>query len=293
MLSSKIQLALLALLPAALAAPAATSTTAIHEAEPSSTDKPWIFPFGLGFPKGVPLPYVEDSDQKTSEASKEGIIPFKMPPGWSKISGDSVADIAERDVPTIGFQDASSDSIPDDFLVTPGPGMPSLESLGLTSADLLSKNFLEKHFSLTAAGQADSDITPRDNVNVLEKRQTDGSWCRPMNENYGNGRGTIACRNYLATLDRALCGVSADKDVHRVYCTASFNGQTTWVKGLSFTSDAIWTTCSNLAVPVSNIHRDCSNCVATRVEKDCMTKGVAVLETDNRMLVMVTGTWKT
>ncbi|KAH8704358.1 hypothetical protein GQ44DRAFT_764154 [Phaeosphaeriaceae sp. PMI808] len=76
------------------------------------------------------------------------------------------------------------DAVPE---VIPGPGLPSLESLGLTSAEL------------HAMGLPD---IPKDEMHILFDAK-----CGPSEGAYGPIGDSIACYNYLRSLGTTLCGV--------------------------------------------------------------------------------------
>ncbi|CAA7266214.1 unnamed protein product [Cyclocybe aegerita] len=80
--------------------------------------------------------------------------------------------------------------------VIPGPGLPSLVSLGLTSADLFKK-----------VPEINSTVAPQ-----LSKRFDD--FCQ--NTNLVNRDNAIACYNYLNALGTTACGVDTNID----FCVA-------------------------------------------------------------------------
>ncbi|KAJ3507215.1 hypothetical protein NLJ89_g6434 [Agrocybe chaxingu] len=80
--------------------------------------------------------------------------------------------------------------------VIPGPGLPSLASLGLTSADLFKKVI----------------IAARDGAPQLSKRFTD--FCQTTD--LVNRDNAIACYNYLNALGTTACGVDTNID----FCVA-------------------------------------------------------------------------
>ncbi|CAA7266216.1 unnamed protein product [Cyclocybe aegerita] len=82
--------------------------------------------------------------------------------------------------------------------VIPGPGLPSLASLGLTSADLFKK--------------VPKIIAARDDAVQLSKRFTD--FCQTSD--LVNRDNAIACYNYLNALGTTACGVDTNID----FCVA-------------------------------------------------------------------------
>ena len=77
--------------------------------------------------------------------------------------------------------------------IIPGPGMPSLESLGVTSAELYAKGRPKLE------GQRDGF---NDSMHVLAS-----GGCGPRDENYADVNGLIFCYNYLVMLDTYPCSV--------------------------------------------------------------------------------------
>ncbi|KAH6695241.1 hypothetical protein F5X68DRAFT_227230 [Plectosphaerella plurivora] len=311
-----LRLALIALLPAAALAAPANNGHRVQEAAGSLTVVP-PFTFGPDFvPKATPeparVPDLPDILQpeptripahpipglpipgfpKPIEGEKEKLLPDNIEDAIWPISETSATGIINRSVAAMGFEDVSSEKLPDDFIITPGPGMPSLESLGLTSTDLLSKTFLEKHFPLTAAAQVRSDTSPNHNTDILSKDDFDTQQCKLANKKYATGTGVTACKNYLKALDKQQCQVPEVDS--RVFCTAVGNRQTTWVEGISTSGrtggSVVSTMCSNLAAPISRIHWNCSLCLATLF--DCITKGADLVDDKTEMLITVHGTWK-
>ncbi|KAF1359159.1 hypothetical protein EJ07DRAFT_91482, partial [Lizonia empirigonia] len=75
--------------------------------------------------------------------------------------------------------------------VIPGPGFPSLKSLGLTSAEL---------YAMGKPAPAEMSV-------MFDSR------CGPSDSAYTNVNGLIACYNYLNNLDTTNCGVPGSAQV--------------------------------------------------------------------------------
>ncbi|KAH9478526.1 hypothetical protein JR316_0008981 [Psilocybe cubensis] len=121
---------------------------------------------------------------------------------------------------------------PDYPEVIPGPGLPSLESLGLTSADLHRNRTMSKAFS--------------DSAEFLVVCIAGGSTV-----SVGNAQ---ACVNYLANLGTTDCGVPANPGVIS-FCVsgdASICGTNIWGNGQEVHS---W--CSDVAISAQAIVNGC------------------------------------
>lgn len=127
---------------------------------------------------------------------------------------------------------AFATAVPGTFLpvhpeVIPGPGLPSLASLGITSDDLYkSKAYTRNWLPLDRKWDLIYCIGELviDSVNGLSKRFD--NFCGGGRGATGNVDDVIACFDYLNRLGTTRCGVPGDNNQH-IFCTAgtaSVNG---------------------------------------------------------------------
>jgi hypothetical protein len=134
--------------------------------------------------------------------------------------------------------------------VVPGPGLPSLESLGITSADLFDKNFkpiIQSDNKLPAA--------------KLFKRQSPASCQTDYQATRGNA---IACRNYLIQTGTYTC---SSGDSYATLCTAGDAEIVGW--NYYDIAGGVQTSCSDAAVAASWIIDNCSTCS----QDNCLVEG--------------------
>ncbi|EAU89023.1 hypothetical protein CC1G_09992 [Coprinopsis cinerea okayama7 len=102
--------------------------------------------------------------------------------------------------------------------IIPGPGLPSLASLNLTSADLCKS---PEEFQMERYGYVDPQLAG--SISKLSSRQTTGPWC---------GSRTISpskakyCYNYLYSLGNTACAVGPLYGAR--FCTAGGGNDVAW-----------------------------------------------------------------
>lgn len=132
--------------------------------------------------------------------------------------------------------------------VIPGPGLPSLESLGITSSDLFNTNF--------------KPITQSENrlsANKLFKRQSSCQF------DYQATRvNAIACRNYLIQTGTYTC---SSGDSYATLCTAGDAEIVGW--NYYDIAGGVQTSCSDAAVAASWVIDNCSTCP----QDNCLVEG--------------------
>jgi hypothetical protein len=84
--------------------------------------------------------------------------------------------------------------------VIPGPGLPSLASLNLTSADLYELDYHTILSDITSREES-APLVPRFNLNC------DGQKCQATD--------AVACINYLAMLGSETCNMNFDNNLHQ------------------------------------------------------------------------------
>ncbi|KAF2401665.1 hypothetical protein EJ06DRAFT_555331 [Trichodelitschia bisporula] len=120
--------------------------------------------------------------------------------------------------------------------VIPGPGMPSLASLGVTSEQLFSADFTDPHATSPSS--------------VLHKRQSYCSLTYPASR-----ANAIACRNYLIQTGTFTCSSGPD---FSVLCTAGDSEILGW--NYYNLNGGVNTQCSDAAVAASWVIDNCSSC---------------------------------
>jgi len=127
------------------------------------------------------------------------------------------------------------------FTITPGPGLPSLESLNLTMADLLDPDFNAKHGIIPSVPRAD-DITARA---AAANAVCQGDW--------GVIAGAQACINYLNSIPTQNCVA----DPIGRYCNAN-DAYGTVVYGLANNRPSASSFCRDVACAVQDVINHCS-----------------------------------
>ncbi|KAF2023234.1 hypothetical protein EK21DRAFT_95076 [Setomelanomma holmii] len=124
--------------------------------------------------------------------------------------------------------------------VIPGDGLPSLESLGLTSADLYAMGL---------------PATPGDEMSVMFDAR-----CGPSDGAYTNVNGIIACYNYLRNLGTTNCGVKGPGAPVTEFCRSGDAHAT----GQSITGNDESSYCRDVAAGLLWVINSC-----TRPQQDC------------------------
>jgi len=131
--------------------------------------------------------------------------------------------------------------------VIPGPGMPTLAELGITSADLFKDNF-------------EPIQVPKSTSTRLFKRQA------ACQSTYQASRGNaIACRNYLIQTGSATDCSTGESTL--VLCTAGDAEIVGW--NYYRNPGGVTTSCSDAAVAASWVIDNCSTCTSD----DCLVEG--------------------
>ncbi|EHK23198.1 uncharacterized protein TRIVIDRAFT_91410 [Trichoderma virens Gv29-8] len=148
-------------------------------------------------------------------------------------NGDGIksATIPDYDIDKLNI----STPISSEPTVYPGPGLPSLESLGLTSSNLFNDSFMKTYLADKATNTATTQppllaskaYTPQ-GLHSLEKRFTNRCLNDTNGVGYGTQAGLTACYNYLSSLGTTECAANSNGIV---MCYATVNGFTSYVTG--------------------------------------------------------------
>jgi hypothetical protein len=133
---------------------------------------------------------------------------------------------------------------PEPFEVLPGPGMPSLESLGITSADLFNTTFVDELLAPLRA-------TAAEETSSISRRWTDQCDRDPR----GPTGGVLACAAYLVALNTRDC--TATNTVRRM-CTSNADGFTAIVEGISIKVGSTRSYCRDAAQGVYWVANRCT-----------------------------------
>lgn len=160
-------------------------------------------------------------------------------------------------------------------VVTPGKGMPSLQSLNLTNEDLYAGDFLDRYGHTIPKRNA--DFARRNTRSALTQRDVIPS-CIETGNFYGTRSNAIACRNYLISASPNACDVPGTSTV---LCTA---GDTEIVGWNYFNDlDGVDEDCSDVAIGASWIIDNCSDCQSD----SCPVEGEALANGSNDYVVYI------
>ncbi|KIN08320.1 hypothetical protein OIDMADRAFT_16586 [Oidiodendron maius Zn] len=154
--------------------------------------------------------------------------------------------------------------------VIPGPGMPSLESLGLTSEMLFNCTFQAQSF----AGVANTTTAST----ALDKRYTNTCMHTPV----GDSDGAAACATYLQNLGTTACSATQSAVI---MCTGVFNGVQTYIGGLSIPASAS-SYCRDVATAV---RWSIDNCIYCPEGEDCWVGGWAAAYGNGNLIIVTIG----
>jgi len=127
------------------------------------------------------------------------------------------------------FLSKASDATKEDDTIslTPGRGLPSLESLGLTVHDLLDPDFAKKH------GSPSVDTTESsDGSNLVSSRDTSTAQYHPKcyHVNAATAKPATMCYNFLSHLGAQLCEATRN-ETYAIMCGATYHGTHAYVRG--------------------------------------------------------------
>ncbi|KAK4151756.1 hypothetical protein C8A00DRAFT_35566 [Chaetomidium leptoderma] len=176
-----------------------------------------------------------------------------------------------------------SSAKPEAFKVIPGPGMPSLESIGLTSADLFNKTFVDELLApppFLLRTQSSSSEKP---AGRLLRRWTSRCDEAPP---FGINEGINACAAYLSALRTTDC-LAGNKPV--TMCTSLARGFETHVRGISIRPGSATSYCRDAALGVSWVPKNCK----PGCEGDyCYSAGSAAANGNGDLIMLVEGNHK-
>ncbi|MCJ1482551.1 hypothetical protein MMC06_002717 [Schaereria dolodes] len=138
--------------------------------------------------------------------------------------------------------------------VRPGPGLPSLASIGLTSAELY-------------------EMTPNLSGKPEKRDKLFDPYCGGGNDATANVNDVIACFNYLQSIGGISCGIAGDGNQHHM-CEAG----TAIIAGVSVFGTFTETACMNVALGVQWVFTYCNT--------DGQVEGDAAAYGDGNMAVV-------
>ena len=147
--------------------------------------------------------------------------------------------------------------------VVPGPGFPSVASLGLTSANLFDNHFMAAYIANKTAHEHANKRSPSPVVapalpgQGLTKRSTDVCLHGFGGVGYGTLSGIYACYNYLNALGTTGCGAGRDGVI---MCQAGGNGFMSYVSGSADRTDFAASYCRDVATAVAFGINNCAWC---------------------------------
>jgi hypothetical protein len=161
-----------------------------------------------------------------------------------------------------------------EYEIIPGPGMPSLESLGLTSADLFNKTFVDELLAPLAK-------RAHPEASALSRRFNNLCYEPP----FGILEGIRGCAAYLWALGTQDCRAG---NKHLLFRSNRIKNYFTGVYGISVTPGVSFTTCRNSAEGVYWIANNCdhSGCDAGDL---CYGAGAAASFGNGNLVMVATG----
>jgi hypothetical protein len=168
-------------------------------------------------------------------------------------------------------------------LVIPGPGMPSLDSLGLTSANLFDENFMTSYFANQTTKRSDGSERDIYGGARVEKRFPDQCI------NYkarASVQGAVACANYLQALGETSC-TAPPEGITMCYSTAGSSGITSYVSGHSVESTPQTSWCKHVAEAVWWGRNHCVFCPEL---SDCIFSSLAAAYGNGDLIIATWGT---
>jgi hypothetical protein len=168
-------------------------------------------------------------------------------------------------------------------IVVPGAGFPSIESLGLTSANLYDESFMESYFANRSTKRSPTSDDGVFGDAHIEKRFPDSCLTLTMRASVP---GAVACGNYLAALGTTPC-TAPPSGVIMCYTTAGFSGVTTYISGHSLSGGDSTSWCVHAAEGVWFGRNHCAFCPES---SDCIFISLAAAWGNGNLII---GTWGT
>jgi len=151
--------------------------------------------------------------------------------------------------------------------VIPGPGMPSLESVGLSN-DMILDSYHANSSTKRAAVEARSALFVNECVYGCDQ---------------GSDVGLYACNVYLIQLPAGtVCGGVTENGI--TFCSANYDGITTYVSGVAGAVGTQASLCTDVAIGAEWLY-GCETCSSS----NCPVGGEAAANGNGNLIVVVTG----
>lgn len=165
---------------------------------------------------------------------------------------------------------------PEKPMVYPGPGLPSLESLGLTSANLFDNGFMKAYLAniTTDTGTKRSEANTASSQEQILQCQSEYG--------FATQSGATACVNYLTALGTQECVAPATANGVN-FCYTVNDGITSYISGYNGAQSY----CRDVATGAAEVVFKCSGC-----EPNCLSAGANAAYGNGDLTVLVWGTGK-